>query len=122
MSLQLANQVDTRCSMTRQYTYEIDWIPGNHYDAGTSIELRSCCRRAFHSWRYVRMEMENGDMVFHCNVAPSSSEMWANSDFVIMRTVLQYRAVKGERYRIRPVPFPVSIGMNGPRILGSGLP
>lgn len=100
MALRIANDVRARCTLFRQYIYEIEWLPEKHYVAGTQIELRSHCLRSFHSWRYVRMEVEQADITFRWKTVATPSEQRKNPERVIFRARLQYGIRRGQACKI----------------------
>ncbi|MCE5258458.1 MAG: hypothetical protein LLG44_05270 [Chloroflexi bacterium] len=113
MSLEIIRDARAYCSQVRQFTYELAWRPERHLVAGTQFELRSHCLRAFHSWRFVWMEVDGADVTFRWKIDPSPAEMWANRAHVLLRAKLPYGARRGQPIilRLRAIP-PIWAGVD----------
>lgn len=101
MSLSIANAVQARCTMLREFTYPVVWRPERHYVAGTQVELRSHCLRAFHSWQLRRAEADGADLVFRWKSHPTVSDLWTNSERVLVRAKLPYGVRQGQAVTFR---------------------
>lgn len=113
MSLEIANSVQARCTMMREFSYRLLWRPEKHYDAGTQVELRSHCLRAFHSWRLKRVEIEGADIAFRWKSNPSVSDVFANPERVLVRATLPEGARQGSPVEVRlTVVPPLWAGVN----------
>ena len=62
--------------------------PEKHYVAGSQVELRSHCLRAFLSWRYARFFIAGGDITSRWKFRPSASELRQNPERVLFRAGL----------------------------------
>jgi hypothetical protein len=89
--------------MVREFEYALVWLPERHCVAGTLVELRSHCLRAFLSWQLRRVEVDVGDVVFRWKSRPTVSDMWTNRERVLVRLKLPYGARRGQ-----PICFRVS--------------
>ena len=115
MALKIRNDVQAHCTLMRQFTYELEWLPEKHYIAGTQIELRGGCYRSFSDWRYVRMEMEKADISFRWRIDPGMYEinLMARGRRLIFRAKLPYGVRKGEPCKIHLTAIPtVFAGIN----------
>jgi hypothetical protein len=113
MSLEIVDEIQARCTMVREFEYTLEWRPERHCVAGSLVELRSHCMRAFHSWKLRRAEVDVGDIVFRWKSRPSVSDMWTNGDRVLVRLKLPYGARQGQpiRFRVSFLP-PIWAGVN----------
>ncbi|MBT4499093.1 MAG: hypothetical protein HOC74_15295, partial [Gemmatimonadetes bacterium] len=83
MSLEILNEPNAHCAFLKQFTYRFAWRPEKHYVAGTQIEVRSHCLRAFISWRYAAFRMEAGDIAFRWKIRPTVSDYRQNMGRVL---------------------------------------
>ena len=104
MSLEIVENPNAYCTMSRQFTYRIVWRPEKHYVAGTQIEVRSHCLRAFVSWRYAKFLVREADVTFRWKVLPSASELGQNMERVLFRARLPYGARQG-----KPIAFEMTV-------------
>jgi hypothetical protein len=106
MSLTLKIDPQAHCTLVRQFAYTLEWRPEADVVAGSQVELRAHCLRAFLSWRYCRMPLESGDITFRWRSAPTIHEIWRNRERTILRATLPYGARRGERVEIGLVCIP----------------
>jgi len=104
MSLEILNEPNAHCTFLKQFTYRFAWRPEKHYVAGTQIEVRSHCLRAFISWRYAAFRMEAGDIAFRWKIRPTVSDYRQNMGRVLFRARLPYGAPKDQ-----PVEFEMTV-------------
>ena len=88
MSLTIVEDPQAHCTMCKQFTYRIAWRPERDYVAGTRIEVRSHCLRAFLCWRYAAFRVQAGDITFRWKLDPDVSELPQNPDRVLFRARL----------------------------------
>ncbi|MBI3986286.1 MAG: CehA/McbA family metallohydrolase [Lentisphaerae bacterium] len=113
MSLDILRDPKAHCTLCREFTYRLAWRPEKHYVAGTQLEIRSHCLRAFHSWRFTGFRMKGGDITFRWKVRPTVSERWHNPERVLLRARLPYGARQGEAVELElTVIPPVWAGVN----------
>lgn len=115
MSLTIIDDPKAYCSMTRQFTYRLEWRPESHLDAGTIFEVRSDRLRAFLSWRCCRFLVDKADVTFRWKQRPRVSDRLENWGRVLFRACLPYRVRKGEpiEFEITMVP-PIWGGIDNP--------
>jgi hypothetical protein len=106
MALSNAKNTVAHCTRSRQFSYELEWVPEQHYVPGTVFELRSHCIRTFSDWTWARLEMEKADLVYRWKINPSVSEMWTNPERVIFRAKLVYGVRQGEKVRLKLTAIP----------------
>ena len=106
MSLEILHDPEAHCTLVKHFTYRLAWRPEQHYVAGTQIEVRSHCLRAFISWRYVSFRMTAGDITFRWKLRPTASDYRLNMSFVLFRARLPYGVRKGERVEIEVTVIP----------------
>ncbi|OPZ87309.1 MAG: hypothetical protein BWY76_00530 [bacterium ADurb.Bin429] len=100
MGLTMIQNPGAHATLIRQFAYTLEWRPETDVVAGSQVELRDHCLRAFLSWRYCRMTMVKGDITYRWKVAPTIHEIWRNPERIILRAALPYGARRGE-----PVEF-----------------
>ncbi|MBL4702861.1 MAG: hypothetical protein JKX85_16575, partial [Phycisphaeraceae bacterium] len=103
MGLQIIDDPNAHCTMSKQFTYRIVWRPEKHYVAGTQFEVRSHCMRAFLTWRYTNFVMKAGDITFRQKVKPTVHEVFQNKERALFGARLSYGVRKGE-----PVEFEIT--------------
>ena len=108
MSLKIRNDVQAHCTLMRQFSYELEWLPEKDYVPGTQIELYEDDPRSFISWRYVRAEMEKADISFRRRANPDfhSLVLDMKDRRFIFRARLPYGARKGESHKILLTAIP----------------
>ena len=113
MSLSLPNDPRAHATLCREFTYRLVWRPERHYVAGTQVELRSHCLRAFSNWRYTGFRVSAGDLSFRWKSRPSVSDLRTNPQRVLCRARLPYGAALGEpvEFALTVVP-PIWAGVN----------
>lgn len=106
MSLTLTQNPEAHCSLLRQFSHELTWVPERDYVAASEVELRVERRRSFLCWRYVELQMPDGDVTFRWKVEPTTSELRTNPERILLRAKMQYGARRGEAYRflLRAIP------------------
>lgn len=111
MSIQIVGDPGAYCTMCRQFTYKLRWLPEKHHVAGTQIEIRSHKLRAFIGRRYAAFRIEKADITFRCKSRPTVSELRLNWDRILFRSTLMYGARKGEHVDFE-IDVPLGTALN----------
>lgn len=106
MSLEILKDPGAHCSMIRQFEWHIVWRPEQYIYPGMQMELRVHKLRSFHTWTFVRSEIDKGDISFRCRIKPSVSERRLNPNRVVFRARFQYGLEPGEPVVIRLTGIP----------------
>lgn len=101
MSLINIDHVQARCTMVREVPYRLVWRPEHPYGAGTQVELRSQCLRAFHSWQLRRAACTGAEIAFRWKSRPSVSDIWNNPGRVLLRATLPDGLRQGQPLEFR---------------------
>jgi hypothetical protein len=106
MSLEIVHSPRAHCSLVRPFVWELEWRPERPIYPGMEMELRCTPPRSFTSWRFVRSEVDKGDVTFRCKINPSVSERRANPNRTVLRARFQYAIALGEPVRLRLTAVP----------------
>lgn len=101
MGLKVGNDTIARCSMVKEFYYEIIWKAERNYPSGTLIELRSDRSRSFQEWKFIKINMDGADIIWRCKINPSVSEYRKNPDRVILRANIKYGIKMGSELKIK---------------------